>query len=76
MLWKTYAFVFDKDFFFHDFCIAKNSSLWLIPKLNPLAIKEKCKEKICASHSYLRMPFFLVEAICNKKSQKQATGNF
>ena len=31
--------------FFHDFCIAKNSSLMSIPNHSVLAIKEDCKEK-------------------------------
>ena len=43
--------------FFHDFCIAKNSSLLSIPKLNVPTITENCKEKACGSHSYLRTPF-------------------
>ena len=46
-----------------DFCIAKNSSLLSIPKLNVVAIKENCKEKTCGCHSYLRMAFLLMEAI-------------
>ena len=43
--------------FFHDFCIAKNSSLLSIHKLNAPAIKENFKEKTCGSHSHLRTPF-------------------
>ena len=38
---------------FYDFCIAKNSSLLSIPKLNVLAVKENCEEKCCGSHSFL-----------------------
>ena len=48
---------------FLDFCIAKNSLLLSIPKLNVLAIKENCEEKTCGCHSYLRMVLFLMEAI-------------
>ena len=48
---------------FLDFCIAKNSLLLSIPKLNVLAIKENCEEKTCGCHSYLRMAFLLMEAI-------------
>ena len=39
---KTYVFVFIKVFF-HDFWIAKSSSLLSILKLNVPAIKEKAK---------------------------------
>ena len=59
---KAYVFGFNIDFF-HDFCIAKNTSLLSIPKLNVLAIKENCEEKTCGCHSYLRMAFILMEAI-------------
>ena len=46
-----------------NFCIAKNSLLLSIPKLNILAIKENCEEKTCGCHSYLRMVLLLLEAI-------------
>ena len=52
------VFVFNKDF-----CLAKNSSNLWIPKFSSLTIKEKCEEKTCGSHSFLRKPFLLVEAI-------------
>ena len=63
-------------FFFHDFCIAKNSSLMSIPKLNVPAIKENSKEKTCGSHSYLRTPFLCLEVIWNNKTQIQALSIF
>ena len=53
------------QYFFHDFCIAKNGSLLSISKLNVLAIKEKREEKTCGCHSYLRMAFFLMDTIQN-----------
>ena len=56
--------------FFHDFCIAKYSSLLSIPKLNVLAIKENCEEKTCACHSYLRMAFLLMEDIYNSRRHR------
>ena len=55
-------FVLTKDFFY-DFCIAKNSSLSSIPKLNVPAIQKNWKEKTCGNHSYLRMSFLLMEVI-------------
>ena len=54
MLWKTYVFVFDKDFFY-DCCLAKNSSLWSIPNFNHLTIKENFEEETCWGHSYLTL---------------------
>ena len=56
--------------FSYDFCIAKNSSLLSIPKLNVVAVKENREEKTCGSHSFLRMLFLLVEAIWNSRRHR------
>ena len=56
--------------FFHDFCIAKNSSLLSISKHNVLAVKENWEEKTCGSHSFFKMLFLLVKAIWNSRRQK------